>query len=116
MKNVIGYDLKIFIDAVKKSKEYLNYQIAREKVRKEPEKERIIHEYRKRNYLLQNQREGVNLFNEIDRLNQDFAVHLADPLMEEYISAEVDFCRLLQFVSKELMSQLDFDLGFMLEY
>ena len=85
----------------------------RQKVRAEvhnyPEKEYRLHEFRRKNYFLQNSREQLDLFTEEDRLEQEYVDVYKDPLLGEYLTAEVAVCRIIQQVSKELIGCLDFE-------
>lgn len=110
--NTIDMCLEQLITAILASDEYKRYQEIREKVRKEPSKEQMIHLFRKRNFKLQKSKQTVDLFGEIDRLEQEFADFRREPLVEEYLSAELAVCRLIQGVNHKLMEKIDFDIGF----
>ena len=64
---------------------------------------------RRKNYFLQNSREQLDLFTEEDRLEQEYADVYKDPLLREYLAAEVAVCRIIQQVNKELIGCLDFE-------
>lgn len=97
------------ITAVLESEDYRQYQEIREKIRLEPEKERAIQNFRKRSFLLQRSKDNIDLFEEIDRLEQEFALFRREPLVEEYLSAELSVCRMIQKINQKLMEQVDFD-------
>ncbi len=109
--NQVDNCLEQLIAAVLASDEYLQYQKMREEIKLEPEKERAIHNFRKRNFLLQKSKDHVDLFEEIDRLEQDFALFRQEPLVDDYLQAELSLCRLVQRINVRLMEQVDFDLG-----
>ena len=44
-----------------------------------------------------------------DRLEQEYADVYKDPLLREYLAAEVAVCRIIQQVNKELIGCLDFE-------
>lgn len=110
--NQVDACLDNLIAAVLESDEYHKYQEIRERIKKEPEKEQAIHNFRKRNFLLQKSKDNIDLFDEIDRLDQEFKQFRAQPLVDEYLSAELAFCRLIQKINWKLMEHVDFDLGF----
>ena len=87
----------------------MRYQKVRAKVHNYPEKEYRLHEFRRKNYFLQNSREQLDLFTEEDRLEQEYADVYKDPLLGEYLAAEVAVCRIIQQVNKELIGCLDFE-------
>lgn len=99
------------IEAVKDSPEYKEYQRIRELVHQEPEKERAINEFRRRNFELHKCR-NVDLYAEMDRLEGEFASLRAQPYVNEYLAAELAVCRMIQRINYSLMMEIEFDLGF----
>lgn len=99
------------IEVVKDSPEYKEYQRMRELVHQEPEKERAIHEFRRRNFELHKCR-NVDLYAEMNRLEGEFAPLRAQPYVNEYLSAELAVCRMVQRINYRLMMEIEFDLGF----
>ena len=101
-------ELKTSIEELKQSllesEAFLRYQKVRAEVHNYPEKE-----YRRKNYFLQNSKEQLDLFTEEDRLEQEYADVYKDPLLGEYLAAEVAVCRIIQQVNKELIGCLDFE-------
>ncbi len=105
--------LNALIDAVLSSEEYRQYRALQEQISLEPEKEKAINNFRRRNYLLQRNKDNIDLFDEIDKLEQEFQEFRQEPLVEEYLSAELSVCRLVQRINRKLMEQVDFDTEFM---
>mgnify|MGYP002672543987 CR=1 FL=1 len=99
----------LLVEALKESPEYQKYQEMRGKIHQNPEKERQVNEFRKRAYLLQNSREQIDLFNEIDRLQEEAAPLQAQPDVSEYLAAELALCRMVQHINYRLMQEIDFD-------
>ena len=95
------------------SQEYRQYREIREKVACEPEKEKSINNFRRRNFLLQRSKDNMDLFEEIDKLEQEFLKFRQEPLVEEYLSAELALCRMIQKINRQLMERLDFDTEFL---
>lgn len=106
-------ELKTSIEELKQSllesEAFLRYQKVRAEVHNYPEKEYRLHGFRRKNYFLQNSREQLDLFTEGDRLEQEYADVYKDPLLGEYLAAEVAVCRIIQQVNKELIGCLDFE-------
>lgn len=102
-------ELKTSIEELKQSllesEAFVRYQKVRAEVHNYPEKEYRLHEFRRKNYFLQNSREQLDLFTEEDRLEQEYADVYKDPLL----AAEVAVCRIIQQVNKELIGCLDFE-------
>lgn len=106
-------ELKTSIEELKQSllesEAFVRYQKVRAEVHNYPEKEYRLHELRRKKYFLQNSREQLDLFTEEDRLEQEYADVYKDPLLREYLAAEVAVCRIIQQVNKELIGCLDFE-------
>ncbi len=103
--------LRSLVSAVRESKEYKEYRRLQGLIHQDPEKERAVNEFRRRNFELQKSRD-VDLFTEVDRLEREFAPLRAEPYVNEYLSAELAICRIVQHINYSLMVELDFDLGF----
>lgn len=101
--------------AVCESREYIRYQDIRAKVHEDLELEQKIHAYRKDTYRLQNTMDGAALLELADRMERESVEFRKNPLVNEYLDAELSFCRLVQHINWELVSKIDFDLGFELD-
>ena len=99
------------MEAVRHSDAFVRYQAIREKVHGFPELERKITEFRKKNYQIQNSG-GINLFDEVDRLERENSQLRRNPVAEEFYAAELAFCRVYQKISWSLTDQLNFEVGF----
>ena len=103
--------LENLITAIKESKEYQEYLRLRDLIHQEPDKERVVNELRRRNFELQKCR-NVDLYTEMDRLENEFAPLRAEPYVNEYLAAELAICRMIQRINFRLMEEIEFDLGF----
>ena len=100
------------MEAVRGSDAFVRYQAIREKVHGFPELERKITEFRKRNYELQNSRGEVDLYEETDRMEQEYREFRKNPMVQEYLSAENSLCKMVQQINWTLIQGLDFEVGF----
>ena len=66
---------------------------------------------RRRNFELHKCR-NVDLYTEMDRLENEFASLRAEPYVNEYLAAELSLCRMVQRINFRLMEEIEFDLGF----
>ena len=103
----IEESLEMLVESVKESLEYKEYLRIRELIHKEPERERAIHEFRRRNFELHRRRDV-----ETDRLEREFAPLRSEPYVNEYLAAELAVCRIIQRINYRLMEEIEFDLGF----
>lgn len=108
--NRLDESISNLVAALKDSPEYRNYQEMWERMKQDPQKVQQVNDFRKRTYLLQNSRDPqVDLFTEIDRLQQESAPLRAQPDVSEYIAAELALCRMVQHINYRLMQEIDFD-------
>lgn len=107
----LGESIANLIEVVKNSPEYKEYQRMRELVHQEPEKEKAINEFRRRNFELHKCR-NVDLYAEMNRLEGEFAPLRAQPYVNEYLAAELAVCRMVQRINYSIMMEIEFDLGF----
>ena len=109
--NQIEEKLEALVREVKESAVYQEYQRVRELVHQEPEKEKAVHAFRRRNFELHKRRD-VDLYTEMDRLEKEFAPLRAEAYVNEYLAAELAVCRMVQHINYRLMEEIEFDLGF----
>lgn len=100
---------KQLVDAIKDSTVYQQYQNCRREIQQYPEKMQAVQEFRMRNYELQNSTENIDLYNEIDKLEQRYSGYRNDPVIAAYLEAENSFFRLLRKVNWEIIENLDIE-------
>ncbi len=105
----IKESLEGMIEVIKESEEFHRYRDSREKVREYPKKEKRLMEFRKKNYLLQNSDRSIDLFAESDRLMNEYQDLYQDPVVREFMDAEVAVCKIVQTVTRKLITSLEFD-------
>lgn len=94
--------------AVTNSDALKRYQRAMDAVHEYPEKAKRLQEFRKKNFLLQSRRE-VDLYEEQERLHQEYEDLYRDPLTSEYLASELAICRVAQRMSRELIECLNIE-------
>lgn len=99
--------LQVYIDKLLKSEEYLEYVRQKERVLQVPGLKPQIDEFRKRNYQMQTGKDMV--FEKIEFFEREYADFLDDPLVIDFLEAELAFCRLLQMHYGRIMEAIDFD-------
>lgn len=85
------------------------YKRLNEQIRAIPEKKNRLMEFRRKNFLLQNAKEGIDVFTETVRLKKEYEDLFRDPLTADFLAAEVAVCRIVQLVTREIISCLDFE-------
>lgn len=98
-----------FILAIKQTEEYREYIIQKEKISRYPELKEQIYEYRKKNYELQLLGDSEELFEKIDAFQREYESFLEDPLVSDFLAAELAFCRMMQEINIRIMEGVDFE-------
>lgn len=109
---VIKENLTNLVAAIKNSEEYRDYLEARAEVEKDSKKKRNLDKYRTKLYELQNSSSGTELYQSIDRIEQESEQFRADPVVDRFLAAELALCRIVQEINWTLIEALDFDMEF----
>ncbi len=96
------------IENLKQCPELQTYREAREELKKYPEKETRVQEYRQANYRVQNAGDEIDLFSEMDRLGETYQDVFQDPVMQNYLKAEAGLCKIVQTIDAAVVEALDF--------
>lgn len=104
--------LEGLMQAVRSSEEFIRYQNIKQKVHNLPELEQQINDFRAKNYCIQNSHGKLDLYEETDRLEQEYAEFRKNPLVAEYLAAENALCRIVQQINWTLIEGLEFEVGF----
>lgn len=96
-----------FIDAVLSSETYHRYRMELEKVKQDPELKRQIDDFRRQNYEFQNSQDVD--FAKLDRFEKEYENFRENPLVSDFLAAELDFCRLMQRLETHITAALDFE-------
>ncbi|MCR5032070.1 MAG: YlbF family regulator [Lachnospiraceae bacterium] len=105
----IGEVLDELTDLIRETKEYKNYAIQRDKLRQMPDLKRQIDEFRKENYRMQVMSSPEELFDKAYDFEQRYAAFRDNPIVEDFLAAELALCRLLQRVNTEITAGVDFE-------
>ncbi len=102
-------EIDIFAEKVRKTEIYRNYLLQAEKVKREPELKQKIDEFRFKNFELQNTTDSEELFDKTDAFTAEYEAFRANPVVDAYLSAELEFCRMMQRVYQSISERVDFD-------
>lgn len=69
--NEIGRCTQALTEAVRNSSEYKRYQRIRAEVLEHPDVAKRLHEFRMKNYLIQNSQDNIDLYTETDKLEKN---------------------------------------------
>ncbi|MBD5484012.1 MAG: YlbF family regulator [Lachnospiraceae bacterium] len=100
---------KKFAAIIQETDTYKEYYNQREKVKKQPELYDKVNEFRKKSFELQNELDGEDLFDRMEAFDQEYAKFREDPLVDDFLRAELAFCRMMQDVEILLAAEIDFE-------
>lgn len=99
--------LQAYTDKLLESEEYLKYVEQKERVKKYPDLKRQIDEFRRRNFEMQNS--GDMVFEKIEDFEREYADFRDNPLVADFLEAELAFCRMMQNHYAMVMGAIDFE-------
>lgn len=99
--------LQAYIDMVLKSAEYQEYVVQKNRVLQVPGLKPQIDEFRTRNYQMQTNRNLV--FENIEAFEREYSDFRDNPLVSDFLEAELAFCRMMQLHYGMVMDAVDFD-------
>ena len=100
---------KRFIEEIRESDIYKEYDRQRARIKQQPELFARIQDYRQKNYELQVGAQGDELFDKIIAFEQEYETFRENPLVDDFLRAELAFCRLIQEVNQQISEELDFE-------
>lgn len=99
--------VQVFVDAIKATEEYRDYTLEKNRVKQFPELKQQIDEYRRRSYEIQCSNDAA--LETIEQFEREYAALREKPLVEDFLAAELAFCRLMQEVNLQVTDGLDFE-------
>ena len=105
--NNINNALQQLIAAILASDIYHKYDTQRILVNQQPELKKQIDEFRARNLELQTSESTT--FEQIDNFEREYAGFRENPLVDQFLDAELAFCRLLQDINLRLTDAMHFE-------
>ncbi len=101
---------KDYASRIQETDIYRKYCKERERLKKDPELYAKVNEYRRSTYELHNNTDKDQLFDRMDAYEKEYESFRENPLVENFLQAELDFCRLIQELNIIIMDHLDFEL------
>ncbi|MBQ2803771.1 MAG: YlbF family regulator [Lachnospiraceae bacterium] len=95
------------IDAIKASDIYQEYEKQLAVVKAQPELKHQIDEFRRRNYELQNSADCA--FDKLEQFEQEYEEFRENPLVSDFLAAELAFCRMMQEVNIRIIGAMHFE-------
>lgn len=86
---------------------YQEYKSKLDQVKQYPDLKRQIDEFRMRNYELQQSPDYA--FDKMEQFQREYQTFRDDPLVSDFLAAELAFCRMVQDVENRLVERIDFE-------
>lgn len=100
---------KEFANSIKMTDIYQEYNLQKEKLKKQPELFEQVTEYRRKNFELQNAEDGDELFERMELFEQEYEKFRENPLVDDFLKAELALCRMMQEIYAYLTVEIDFE-------
>lgn len=97
-----------FVEKLKQTDVYLNYWQQVKKIQNYQDLQRQIDDFRKENFEIQSRYEGDELFDKADELNIKYEKFRENPIVSDFLAAELAFCRMMQDVNTYITEGLEF--------
>ena len=99
--------VKQLVDAIRNTDAYLEYQRQLVRVKEQPELKRQIDDFRTRNFELQTSKDTN--FDKIDQFARENEAFRENPLVSDFLAAELAFCRMMQEIGLYVTDQMHFE-------
>ena len=100
---------KKFAAYIQQSDTYKEYWQQRERLKKQPELYDKVNEFRQRNFDIQNESDSEDLFDKMEAFEREYAKFRENPMVEDFLRAELAFCRMMQNINVLLTAEIDFE-------
>ena len=108
----IDAKVEAVIQAIKTSEAYTTYCSAFQRIQEYPDVERQVNEFRKKSYEIQKRKDTSGIYDDMIHLQDEYAALRRNPLVNEYLQADIDVCKLIQNINWKIIQSLDFQMGF----
>ncbi len=106
--DLIAERLHALTDAMRNTIDYQSYLKLEAELDKDQELKRKVDEFRSRNFALQ-EAENVDLFEAVDRIDKEYRDLRKNPVVAEYLAAELSVCRMIQKVFAAINREIRID-------
>lgn len=109
MDKKIAADTVKFVQSIKETETYQRYSDQLAKIKSEPQLFDKVNEYRWRNYELQNTSQVDQLFDRMDAFEKEYEQFRENPIVDDFLDAELAFCRMMQDINVFITEELEFE-------
>ena len=98
-----------FANDIKNTEEYIEYRECLNIIKQDVVLYEKTNEYRLKNFELQTLEHTHDLLDQIDRLEQEYEAIIDNPVVSDFLRAEIAFCRMMQEINNTITTTLDFE-------
>jgi cell fate (sporulation/competence/biofilm development) regulator YlbF (YheA/YmcA/DUF963 family) len=98
-----------FAQLIQESEVYQDYRVQLTALKQEPELYKRVNEYRMKAFALQTTEPTDGLMDKMERLEQEYESMTDTPVVNDFLRAELAFCRMMQNINKHISSVLEFE-------
>ena len=97
-----------FAANIKETDVYQEYYLRLSAIKAEPELYEKVNEFRLKNFKLQSSEQCDGLLEKMENLEKEYEDIIDNPLVGDFLRAEIAFCRLMQDINKYITLELEF--------
>jgi len=99
------------VEEIKKTDTFVEYEKQKERIQQYPDLKMKVDEFRRKNYQYQTSAPTEQLFDLMDSLQKEYEQFRENPIVHDFLKAELDYCRMIQSMNDYLYQEftLDFD-------
>ena len=98
-----------FVQTIKETDIYWKYHVQLARIKTDPELFQRVNEYRWKNYELHNTSQVDQLFDRIEAFEKEYAAFRENPMVDDFLNAELAFCRMMQEINVFITKELEFE-------
>lgn len=106
--DIVTERLNALTDAMRNTIDYQSYLKLEAELDKDKDLKKRVDEFRLRNFSLQKE-ENVDLFDAVDGIDREFVELRKNPVVEEYLEAELSVCKMVQRVLNAIHHEVKID-------
>lgn len=106
--DIVTERLNALTDAMRNTIDYQSYLKLEAELDKDKDLKKRVDEFRIRNFSLQKE-ENVDLFDAVDDIDREFVELRKNPVVEEYLEAELCVCKMVQRVLNAIHHEVKID-------
>lgn len=106
---VLEKTLETLIEEIKNTDIYKRYKMQKSVIERYPALVERIDEFRRRSYEIQNSESQEEMFEVMDRFEREYEQFREDPLVNDFLEAELAYCRMMQDIHLKITEAVEFE-------